>query len=145
MLGHHLAWTCVCPVHLCHHLCEFVCASALFYLEDAVSLVSYSHWLLQSFWFFFMLFSRPQGKGYDEKPYVGLGIQMYLTLCTWISCGSQHLFLQEEASQMLAETLVYEDNKMSLALILLLHTFSRIILCGFLLGPCLSNIRFSAT
>lgn len=70
-----------------------------------------------------------------KVPYVGLSIPLYVTLYTWISYGSLHLFLQEEASMMLAGTLVYKDSRMSLGLILLLHTFSRIIVFGFLLDP----------
>lgn len=52
---------------------------------------------------------------------------------------------QKEASLMLIKTLIHEHSRMSLGIILLLHSFSRTVVFDFPLGTWLSSFRFLVT
>lgn len=131
-----LAWNCAALVHKCCTLCKPPSVSILLSMEDTVSV---SPPLLLSFQTLCLLFCiDPSGSWEEDLMKTSTYNWVLQTLSLSVYCPGLGLcvyshVLQEELLLMCSWDRRY--SKMSLRIILLLYSFSGIIVVGFSLGP----------
>jgi hypothetical protein len=128
-----LAWTYVGLLH-CDSLCDFISASALLFLE-ILSLVPSIHFASYNLLPIQNRLLTLESKGLMKAPQLWLSVLKSLTFCTLSFlgfCANPHLLQEATLRCMVSKALFYGDNSMSLGVLLLLCSFSRI-----------SNIRLS--
>ena len=126
-----------------HSLCKSTYTSVQLWLKVFVPQVSSTPSLLPSFYFLFFRFGSHslQGRVLIEIPYLGLSVLRALAFCILPGCESLFSLLQEEMSASFdieyrrVQTYI-EYRRMSLGVILLLLSFSIVILFGLISGPC---------
>lgn len=140
------------PYACCHSLCAFICVSVLMCLKVLILLMFY----ISSTTCNLYAFSSTEKNGSLSSGGGNLCRHLFRIECSKSSHslhiisennGSLYLFpstigVSFSVEKILSKTMTYEYSKMTLGIILLLHSFSIILLFGFLLSPWPIVLRY---